>query len=131
MSRSLDIFVASEMQIMDFVEQIESLLDIKLQLIRDEYESWYEYHDSNIHLILGGHEFENDRDMNFEDYRYLISIRARNIETEEEREKWRNDFTDKVFSKLKETQKYPLMLVDDVQTKLEEFFPISNSLNVS
>ncbi|HLP87532.1 MAG TPA: hypothetical protein VK184_02860 [Nostocaceae cyanobacterium] len=123
MSRSLDIFVESKTEIETFVEQIEFLLGIKLKLIHDENESWYEYQNSTINLTLGTHEFENDKNMNFEDYDYYISIRSLNIETEEKREKWRNDFAQNIFNKLKETQKYQIMLVDDLQKKLEGFSP--------
>lgn len=123
MSKSLDIFVKPKTEMENFIKQIEFLLGIKLRLIYDENENWYEYQNSTINLTLGTHEFENDKNMNFEDYDYYISIRSLNIEMEEKREKWRNDFAQNIFNKLKETQKYQIMLVDDLQKKLEEFSP--------
>lgn len=49
--------------------------------------------------------------MNFEDYRYDTELRALNIQTQEERKQWRNDFAYTVFKKLKETNKYRLMMI--------------------
>jgi hypothetical protein len=35
-----------------------------------------------------------------------------------------NDFASYVFQKLKSTERYRLMLVDDLQVQLEEFVPV-------
>ncbi|HYP39132.1 MAG TPA: hypothetical protein VEX13_02130, partial [Chloroflexia bacterium] len=64
-----------------------------------------------------------DRDMNFGEYRYHISIRALNAVDGEERREWGDTFAQQVFKKLKATGKYPLMLTDDLQTRLEEYRP--------
>ncbi|WP_017720732.1 hypothetical protein [Kamptonema formosum] len=124
MSESRDIFIDSQTGLANQAKEIESLLDIQFQLISDRYETWYEYRNSRISLTLGEHDFENDRDMNFEEYRYHLSVRALNLDTEAERKKWRDDFASFVFQKLKATQKYRLMLVEDLQVKLEEFCPV-------
>jgi hypothetical protein len=125
MSRSVDIFVKSAAEIANFALDIESLFNIKLQLISNRQEFWYEFRNHQISLSLGTHDLENDRDMNFEDYPYHISVRAININTEKERQKWCDDFALFVFDKFKSTNKYSLMLVEDLQKKLEEFSPIS------
>jgi hypothetical protein len=74
-------------------------------------------------LTVGTHEFENSHNMNFQDYRYDIEVRALNIQTEEERKKWRDDFAHAVFKKLKETNSYRLMMIENLGVKLEEFDP--------
>jgi hypothetical protein len=124
MSESRDIFIDSQTGMANLAKEIESLLDIQFQLISDRYETWYEYRNPRISLTLGEHDFENDRDMNFEQYRYHLSVRALNLDTEAVRKKWRDEFASFVFQKLKATQKYRLMLVEDLQVKLEEFCPV-------
>ncbi len=124
MSESRDIFIDSPTGIVNLGKEIESLLDIQLHLISDRYETWYEYRNPRISLTLGEHDFENDRDINFEQYRYHLSVRALNLDTEAERKKWRDDFASFVFQKLKATQKYRLMLVEDLQVKLEAVCPV-------
>lgn len=124
MSESRDIFIDSQTGMANLAKEIESLLDIQFQLISDRYETWYEYRNPRISLTLGEHDFENDRDMNFEQYRYHLSVIALNLDTEAVRKKWRDDLASFVFQKLKATQKYRLMLVEDLQVKLEEFCPV-------
>lgn len=124
MSESRDIFIDSQTGMANLAKEIESLLDIQFQLISDRYETWYEYRNPRINLTLGEHDFENDRDMNFEQYRYHLSVIALNLDTEAVRKKWRDDLASFVFQKLKATQKYRLMLVEDLQVKLEEFCPV-------
>jgi hypothetical protein len=121
--RSIDIFAESEVPLEDFVKDIEKLLEIKLQRISDGEEIVYEFRDPRVVFTVGTHDLANDREMNFEDYRYHLSARALNISTEEERKKWRDEFARVIFQKLKTTQNYHLMLVEDIQVKLAEFHP--------
>jgi hypothetical protein len=125
MSKSLDIFIESEVPIEVFVKEMETLLGVKLQPISDDEEIFYEFRDPQIVLSVGTHDFVNDRDMNFEDYHYDLSVRALNISAEANRKKWREKFAGTVFQKLKASRKYPLMLVEDIQVKLEAFRPES------
>jgi hypothetical protein len=85
------------------VKDIESLLAIKLQRITDGEDTFYEFRDPRIVLTVGTHDFDNDRDMHFADYRYHVSVRALNISTEEERQRWRDAFARFVFQRLRET----------------------------
>jgi hypothetical protein len=50
-----------------------------------------------------------------------IEVKALNVQTEEERNIWRDDFASSVFKKLKETNNYRLMMVENLGMKLEEF----------
>ena len=55
-------------------------------------------------------------------------MRALNIQTEEERKRWRDDFARSVFKKLKEANNYRLMMVENLGVKLGEFDPKPASL---
>ena len=121
MSKTTDIFVDSEKSLDSLVKDVESLLNVGLQLVCEHQENWYEFRNSQVSMTLGEHEFDSDRDLNFEDYRYWISIRSLNFQTEAEHQKQRDDFANLLFEKLKATRQYSLMLVEDLQVKLEEF----------
>jgi len=124
MSRTLDIFLDFPQEIEHLVTELEFILALKLDLFSDGTDNWYEFRNSTITLTLGKHDFENDRDIKFEEYPYNLSIRALNISNEFDRQKWCDDFASYVFQKLKATESYRLMLVDDLQVKLEEFAPL-------
>ncbi|MEG3975991.1 hypothetical protein QT970_15405 [Microcoleus sp. herbarium8] len=124
MSRTLDIFVDFPQGLEHLIKELEFILALKFELISDGTDNWYEFHNSTITLTVGNHDFENDRDIKFEEYPYNLSIRALNISNELDRQKWRDDFASYVFQKLKATERYRLMLVDDLQVKLEEFAPL-------
>ncbi|MEL0590883.1 MAG: hypothetical protein U1V55_14145 [Planktothrix rubescens PR222] len=124
MSRTLDIFVDFPQEIEYLIKELELILALKFEHFSDGTDNWYEFHNSTITLTIGKHDFENDRDIKFEEYPYNLSIRALNISTEFDRQNWCNDFASYVFQKLKSTERYRLMLVDDLQVQLEEFVPV-------
>ncbi|MEG5001707.1 hypothetical protein [Microcoleus sp. B4-D4] len=124
MSRTLDIFVDLPQEIEHLIKELELILALKFELVSDGTDNWYEFRNSTITLTVGKHDFENDRDIKFEEYPYNLSIKALNISNELDRQKWRDDFASYVFQKLKATESYRLMLVDDLQVKLEEFAPL-------
>jgi len=124
MSHTLDIFLDFPQGLEHLIKELELILALKFELVSDGTDNWYEFHNSTITLTLGNHDFENDKDINFEEYPYNLSIRALKISNELERKKWRDDFASYVFQKLKATESYRLMLVDDLQVKLEEFAPL-------
>lgn len=124
MSRTLDIFVDFPQKIEYLIKELELILALKFELVSDGTDNWYEFRNSTITLTIGKHDFENDHDIKFEEYPYNLSIRALNISTEFDRQNWCNDFASYVFQKLKSTERYRLMLVDDLQVQLEEFVPV-------
>jgi hypothetical protein len=123
MAKSIDIFVDSQGSLEDFVSELESLLGITFRRVHNDGEIWYEFKDKYIVLTVGTHEYENSRNLNFENYPYDIEVRALNIQTEEERKKQRDDFASSVFKQLKETNNYRLMMIENLGVKLEEFDP--------
>ncbi len=124
MSRTLDIFLDFPQGLEHLIKELEFILALKFELISDGTDNWYEFRNSTNTLTVGKQDFENDRDIKFEEYPYNLSIRALNISNELDRQKWRNDFASYVLHKLKATESYRLMLVDDLQVKLEEFAPL-------
>lgn len=123
MARRLHIFVDSELNLEDFAKRVSELSGLELQLVADQYERWYEAQTPQFLLDLGDHSFDNDKDMNFENYRYDIRIKPLNITKEEDWQKSLETIVCPIYEKLKATDQYSLMLVDDLQAKLDEFKP--------
>ena len=99
------------------------MLQIKLQWISDGDEFCCEFQNARIIFTVGAHNFVKDRHMNLEDYHSHSSVLAPNIGDGTEPKKCPKEFARKVFQKLKASQWYPLMLVEDVQVKLQTFCP--------
>jgi hypothetical protein len=131
MSQPLDIFVDTTMPLSDFVHELESLLGIEFEYVSADDEVWYVFDNPEIVLTVGTHTFENDRDLRFEEYRYDIELRPLNYRTESEWRERREKYAQLVFRALQATQKYPLLLVDDLQVKLAEYSPRSESAVVT
>ena len=69
-------------------------------------------------LDLGTHDFENDRDMLLEQYPYVITVRKVGSDVGFQAAAARRH-----FDALKATGHHRLLLVSDLQTKLDEFDP--------
>ncbi len=123
MAQTVDIFVGSDAQLESFVRELESLLGVRMSRVHDDDEPFFESRDPHVIMTVGTHDLENDRDMNFEDFRYHIAVRAANLGSEEERRRWREEFARLVFEKLKVAEAHRLMLVTDLQRKVETFSP--------
>jgi len=125
----VSIFVGHELSTDDFVKEIEPLLEIKFQHVPDQDSSdfdRYEFGSETLLMILTkAIDFENDGDMNFEDYQYYIGISVLKFPNEKDLEQVRNDFAHFVFERLKATGQYRLMMTYDLQKKLDEFCPKS------
>jgi hypothetical protein len=85
------------------------------------YEGYHAWDGKAVFVALqGGHDLETDKDMNFEDYQYQISIEGATNDAEV-REQSLYDFAYTVFQKLRGLKKYNLMMTDDLQKKIAEF----------
>jgi hypothetical protein len=123
MAESMNIFVASSLPLEAFVKEVSSLLDFQFQFSEDQYEKWYVALLPQGKVTLGKHEFENNKDMKFEDFNFVIDFWVNRNLDDSNREQTKQAVGRKIFSALKQTGKYRLMLVHDVQTKIDEFRP--------
>jgi hypothetical protein len=123
MARAIDVFIVSKASLKDIVKELETLLKLTPQQFSDDYEIWYEFQDEHTLYLVGDHEYVNDRNIKFEDYQYDIEMITLNIRDVEERTKHLEDTAYRIFNLLKQTKKYPIMLVDNLQIKLNEFHP--------
>jgi predicted HTH domain antitoxin len=119
----IDILVDTEQPLQAFVYELEQILHIS-------FEKWseldadlegYESSDELYTIGITTHEYVNERDLRFEEYRYDVGIEAKYRESwEKTSEEWRA-FAQHIFDKLKATGKYRLLMVENLQRKLDQF----------
>lgn len=103
--------------------EIGNLLGIRFKSIDAASEPFFEYRDTGLRAILKKHHLSNDSDLDFENYHFELAVWAEsNWDWEASRQKCCH-FARCAFEKLKTTQKYRLILVEDVQKKLDSFDP--------
>jgi hypothetical protein len=123
MSHDIDILVNAELSLDGLAQEIEALLGMLAHRKTDNDETWYEFQDEHTFLTLGNHDYVNDQGIDFESYEYDIQVFAINIKAVEERQQELYKSARRIFHTLQETHKYALLLVDNLQVKLDEFIP--------
>lgn len=127
MSQNVEVFVRTEQQIGPFVRDLERQLGIKFTLLRDQgNESYYEYRNEQVWIgVTSTWGFENDQDLNLADYHYYLSIGiVRRLGDPQQFMRERDQFARWMFEQLKATDQYALLMVFDMQHKLDEFDPV-------
>lgn len=81
MAKSTHIFVNNNQPIRELKEELESLLKLKIFTVKGIHGIYYQFKDQKIEMILDEHTFDNDKEMNFQDFEYHISVRAINTGT--------------------------------------------------
>jgi hypothetical protein len=123
MAESINVFVASDLPLEAFVKEVASVLELQFRSVADQHDAWYETRTRQGKLTIGTHELENDRDLKFDDFKFEIDFWVNRELDENSAEQVRQTSGRKIFDALKQTNKFSLMLVDDVQCKLDEFHP--------
>jgi hypothetical protein len=129
MAESWYVFLAASDPLEQIVDHIAAIMRVPFHPCTPADARCYEARTPYAHItIFGDHGFENDRDMPFEDYPYAIEIRAirdRHLATNvEQAAQWAT----RLFEQLKATDRYSLLLVWDVQQKLQEHHPSSRAV---
>jgi len=130
--------VACKDSVSEFIQQIEPVLGFQMTSnegnvlgLRATRELLYVYSDSKNHYGLSirrQNYLINDDDLNFEDYDYEIRCYAEEIENNLSEElRIADEFARIIFNRLKSMNQFRLMLVDDIDEKLDEFYPKSNN----
>ena len=122
MSDSIDIFLQSKTAFDEIAKEIEILLNVSFTLSSDVFGPVYEWADTHTSLALSADfDYDNDRDMLFEEYQYDLEIRALNFMEPKDREDHMYKTAYAVFAQLKESHKYPLLMTYNLQRKLDEY----------
>ena len=124
MSYSAAIFIDSANSLEALANDVSRLLELDLQATNDHGCKVYEHYYPDFLLrVYADHGFVNDRDLNFEDYPYALSLWRLSSSDHVRSDKNTLEFAWLAFSKLKGTACYRLMFVEDVQRKLASFNP--------
>jgi hypothetical protein len=125
MSWSISIFAGNGSSLEDLVGDLSRLLSIDFKLVADYEGVKYTCLGSDADIwVFGEHGLVNDRDMRFEEYAWEVNFKRRGSSpTRDAAEAEVLQFAWSAFSELKESCKYRLMLVENVQRKLASFDP--------
>jgi hypothetical protein len=126
MSWNVGLFINLAPSIELLAHQVGEILNIDLKRVEDEDGVRYESFEPDFIVDLyGDHGLVNDRDMNFEDFSLELRLQRLNRNPDQSRERALSAART-VFEQLKKTGQYQLMLVEDVQKRLDSFDPKSN-----
>ncbi|MEZ4668701.1 MAG: hypothetical protein R3E39_12385 [Anaerolineae bacterium] len=126
MSRNINIFVQTDEDENVFVSKLEGELGIQFEVKHNSFGTLYSFFDSNYRWCeVGKHSLVNDRNMLFENYQYQIEIGVSNSGSATEREQALLEYAKTIFDRLRATRLYRIMLVEDVQIKIDEYDPAS------
>ncbi len=128
MTKPLGIFLDSEEPIEKVAEHIEAVLGIKFEVVSLGRNVLYRFQDGQKWIELSRHSLVNAPDVdgneiNFERYSYDMEVGIYNVEVPENYTRIRLDYAWSIFNSLKATKKYQIVLVDNLQLKLDEFSP--------
>jgi hypothetical protein len=126
MSTCIGVFVKTTEELEPFANAVGLLLGITFESGLNGYdEPCYVSRDGRRTVRIDRHQLEDDRDMSFERYQYEIEVQAYRVA--DDYESVQEQYARSIYEKLRETKKYPLMLVFDVQRKLAEYDPASEA----
>jgi hypothetical protein len=126
MSYANNLFLDSPVALEAISREVGDLLGIAFQRVDSGEGPTYQYNSPDCFLSLrGGHGMVNDRDMKFEDYAYQLEVLSRRTsDSKRDRDKC-SQFARRLFEKLKITGRHRLLLVENLQKKLDSFEPES------
>lgn len=126
----MNIMVEGKVEFEELVDDLEKSTNLKANIGVREYqyrqvthqEHYYEFYNDTLYFsVHDGHDLENDGEVNFEDFRFNIRIRAK--VSRAERDEKRLEYGWLIFNILKENNKYQLMMVENVQRVLARYTP--------
>jgi hypothetical protein len=120
----MNIFLMSSENPETLKKSLEAALNVELARVENEEYICYRFFDGEKRwFTIGTHDLDDDRAMPFSNYKYQIEIGVGGNENKDEILKQQREFAYNLFDNIRATNKYSLMLVEDVQRKLDEFVP--------
>lgn len=84
---------------------------------------YFEAHTPDCVVTVSRHSYENEPDLNFEDYPYEIELRPVRDQAQELHERQTAAYAESAYGRLGSSLKCRMMLVADLQKKLAESLP--------
>lgn len=124
MSFGVQVFIDGNASLNGIAAEIETFIGTKLHKVDGPPATKYSMSSQDYHLdLLADHGFENDRDMDFESYRYVLDLSEAKGSKPSESRRQTEKLAKALFGRLKESNQYRLMLVEDGQRRIESFDP--------
>lgn len=124
MSRPYDLFVDNFPTIDDVRQTLERCLGVRFIRHDSHGELLYDTLIDNIYLMLSSHEYENDAGIDFESYKFDLSIEPHGIFDGNEALKRQAEYGLFVFEKLKHLGIHKIMLIENLQKVVARFSPL-------
>ena len=124
MSRSIKIFIDSSLPLERLAEDLKLVLHLDFQQRQDRDETYFEAVGAPAYMTFGTHDFENDGDLHFQNYRFDLSIEAPYPPEGEESPTSEEVLSRRIYDVLRASGRYRIMLVDNLQSKIEQFSPV-------
>jgi hypothetical protein len=121
LSRVVSIFVDYDEAIERLVSLIEPLLSTQFKHFPAGGADFYEARTADSVVSINTHIYDNDRDLKFEDYRYEIQFRPIRDRFYAVRERKTFVQAKAAFAELKGAANRNMILVDDLQHKLDKY----------
>lgn len=130
MDTRTSVFIDSPESIENLVAVLQKVLGIRISISSEQDVNFSTYHhpyhyispDGKWWFTLGHHDWVNDAELLFENYQYWIEVGG-SAANGDERVRLSETYAQWVFEKLKTYGHYPLLLVQDLQIKFDEFAP--------
>lgn len=124
MSRDISIFVHSDEEPADFKDSMENLLSMVFE--PDQGHPWALYKSFDPErgwVCIETHSFLNDPGLAFDEYPYRIEVLGPYNWSTEEGMLAHNQFAETIFGKLKSSRRYRLMMVENLEIRLDLYSP--------
>ncbi len=112
---TVDVYARPTEPMAVFVDELGKVLGLVMQPDEDGFQ----FGNAEVVGWVCEHDLVRDGDLDFPAFPVDVAFRARSAEFQGARDR----LARRVFESLKSTRRYPLMLVFDDQTKLDEFRP--------
>jgi hypothetical protein len=129
MPTEISIFVDSGEDPATFVKSMEIILGVQMHSIPDRGTIRYSYRDGvkkwinlRIHTFFDDYDLKGEK-LAYSNYSYQIEIGLYNMLINDLYEAEINDFANDVFEKIKRSGQYSILLVRNLEQKLDEFSP--------
>jgi hypothetical protein len=120
----LDIFVGPNQDLAQFVAEISPVLGLSFQRVAaSNGDEVFEHRNPEYRVTVVSHELEDDGPLAFSAFPMQISVSVLNVWDASQRENKLADLSRELFAKLKRTNRYSLMLVDNLQHCIETAWP--------
>ena len=119
MSRIISVFIDYPQPIAKLAALLEPILAVRFTHFTNDNPGFFEARTNDSIIVLSTHDYDNDRDLNFEDYSYELQFRPIRDKRFEQRELAALRQAKNAFEDIKKILSLKMILVDDLQRKLD------------